>query len=92
MRGSTSLLSTIHCISLLPDQWLGHNLQSNQLLKNKEVDSVVGSCLLWSDVPFNIIKKNPFGQAMWDVVILGSGCKCPTYDEWRRAILQKEKD
>jgi hypothetical protein len=52
----------------------------------------VGKCFLWSDIPFNIVKNNPFYQPMFDAVaIVGPGYKAPTYDELRGPILQNDK-
>jgi hypothetical protein len=52
----------------------------------------VGKYFLWSDIYFNIAKKNPFYQCMFDVVaIFGPKYQSPTYDELRGPILQNEK-
>jgi hypothetical protein len=60
--------------------------------EKEEVDKLVGKCFLWSDIPFNIAKNNPFYQPMFDpVVVVGSGYKAPTCEELRGPILQNEK-
>jgi hypothetical protein len=52
----------------------------------------VGKCFLWSYIPFNIAKNNPFYQHMFDAVaIVGRGYKAPTFKELREPILQNEK-
>jgi hypothetical protein len=52
----------------------------------------VGKCFLWSDIPFNMAKNNPFYQPMFDAVaIVGPRYKAPTYDELSGPILQNEK-
>lgn len=52
-----------------------HSIRS--VLKRKEkvqANKLVGSCFLWSNVPFSIAKNNPFYQLMFDVVaIIGLG-------------------
>eukprot|EP00253_Pinus_taeda_P004546 PITA_04546 len=64
-------------------------------LKKKEkaeADRLVSKCLLWSDVPFNIAKTNPFYQPMFDVAAgVGPGYKAPTFVELRGPLLQDEK-
>jgi hypothetical protein len=63
-----------------------------KIKEKQEADKLVGKCFLWSDIPFNIAKNNPFYQSMFDVVaIVGPGYKAPTYDELRGPILQNEK-
>jgi hypothetical protein len=53
---------------------------------------LVGECFLWSDIPFNIAKNNPFYQPMFDaVVFVGPRFKAPTYEDLRGPILQNEK-
>jgi hypothetical protein len=60
--------------------------------EKEEADKLVGKCLLWSDIPFNIAKNNPFYQPMFDAVaVVGPGYKAPTYEELRGPILQNEK-
>jgi hypothetical protein len=60
--------------------------------EKEEADKLVGKCFLWSDIPFNIAKNNPFYQPMFDaVVVVGPGYKAPTYEELRGPILQNEK-
>jgi hypothetical protein len=60
--------------------------------EKKEVDRAVGRCLLWSDIPLNITKNNPFWQPMHDaIVVVGQGYKSPTFEELQRPILQEEK-
>ena len=64
-------------------------------IKKKEkakADRLVSRCLLWSDVPFNIAKTNPFYQPMFDaVVVIGSGYKAPSFAELRGPLFQNEK-
>jgi hypothetical protein len=59
--------------------------------ENEEDDKLVCKCFLWSDIPFNISKNDPFYQPMFDaIVIVGMGYKVPTYEELRGPILQNE--
>jgi hypothetical protein len=47
-----------------------------KIKEKQEVDKLVGKCFLWSDIPFNIAKNNPFYQPMFDVVaIVGPGTR-----------------
>jgi hypothetical protein len=55
--------------------------------EKEEADKLVGKCFLWSDIPLNIAKNNPFYQPMFDAVV-GLGYKVPTYEELRGPILQ----
>ena len=58
-----------------------------------EADRLVSRCLLWSDVPFNIAKTNPFYQPMFDAVaVVGPGYKAPTFAQLRGPLLQEEKN
>eukprot|EP00253_Pinus_taeda_P033801 PITA_33801 len=68
-------------------------IKSSMKKKEKaEADRLVSRCLLWSDVPFNIVKTNPFYQPMFDVVaVVGLGYKAPTFAELRGPLLQDEK-
>eukprot|EP00253_Pinus_taeda_P014640 PITA_14640 len=68
-------------------------IRSSMKKKEKaEADRLVSRCLLWSDVPFNIAKTNPFYQPMFDVVVVvGPGYKAPTFAELRGPLLQDEK-
>eukprot|EP00253_Pinus_taeda_P004477 PITA_04477 len=68
-------------------------IKSSMKKKEKaEADKLVSRCLLWSDVPFNIAKTNPFYQPMFDVVaVVGPGYKAPTFAELRGPLLQNEK-
>ena len=54
-------------------------IKSSMKKKEKaEADKLVSGCLLWSDVPFNIAKTNPFYQPMFYVVaVVGPGYKAP---------------
>ena len=57
----------------------------------KEVDKLVGRCLLWCDIPFSFA-RNPFYVNMFEVVsIVGPRYKPPTYEQLRGPILQYEK-
>jgi hypothetical protein len=38
--------------------------------EKEEADKLVGKCFLWSDIPFNIAKNNPFYQSMFDAVAI----------------------
>eukprot|EP00253_Pinus_taeda_P027205 PITA_27205 len=68
-------------------------IKSSMKKKEKtEADKLVSRCLLWSDVPFNIAKTNPFYQPMFEaVVVVGPGYKAPTFVELRGPLLQDEK-
>jgi hypothetical protein len=47
-----------------------------KIKEKQEADKLVGRCFLWSDIPFNIAKNNPFYQSMFDVVaIVGPGTR-----------------
>jgi hypothetical protein len=47
------------------------SIRSMEKQKEKEeVDKLVGKCFLWSDIPFNIAKNNPFYQPMFDAVVI----------------------
>jgi hypothetical protein len=60
--------------------------------EKEEVDKMVCECFLWSEIPFNIAKNNPFYQRMFDaVVVVVLGYKAPTYEELRGPILHNEK-
>eukprot|EP00253_Pinus_taeda_P019670 PITA_19670 len=57
-----------------------------------KANRLVNKCLLWSDVPFNIAKTNPFYQPMFDVVVVvGPGYKAPTFAKLKGPLLQDEK-
>ena len=66
------------------------SIKSMVKVKEKvEANKLVGRCFLWSDIPFNIAKTNPFYQPMFDdVVVVGPGYKAPTFDDLRGPILQ----
>eukprot|EP00253_Pinus_taeda_P036730 PITA_36730 len=68
-------------------------IKSSMKKKEKvEDDRLVNRCLLWSDVPFNIAKTNPFYQPMFDAVaVVGPGYKAPTFVELRGPLVQDEK-
>ena len=59
--------------------------------EKKDADTLVGRCLLWSDIPFNFA-NNPFYMSMFEAAaVIGPGYKPPTYEELRGPILQNEK-
>jgi hypothetical protein len=60
--------------------------------KEEEVDEIVAKCFLWSDIPFNIAKNNPFYHSMFEVVaIVGPIYKEPSFNYLRWPLLQGEK-
>jgi hypothetical protein len=92
---SPSTMPSMTSSFFVPRTTLGAQPSIRSMVKIKEkqeADKLVGRCFLWSDIPFNIAKNNPFYQSMFDVVaIVGLGYKAPTYDELRGPILQNEK-
>ena len=59
--------------------------------EKKEVDKLVGRCLLWSDITF-YFARNPFYVPMFEAVaIVGPRYKPPTYEELRGPIIDDEK-
>ena len=79
----------------VPRTTLGAQPSIRSMVKVKEkieADKLVGRCFLWSDIPFNIAKTNPFYQPMFDAaVVVGLGYKAPTFDDLRGPIPQAEK-
>jgi hypothetical protein len=60
--------------------------------EKEEADKIVARCFLWSDIPFNIAKNNPFYHSMFEAVaIVGLGYKGPSYNDLRGPLLQGEK-
>jgi len=61
--------------------------------KKEEVNKLVARCFfLWSDIPFNGGKNNPFYNSMFEVVVIvGPGYKGPSCDDLRGPLLQGEK-
>ena len=60
--------------------------------EKEEADKLLDSHFLWSDIPFSVAKNNPFYQAVIDAItVVGVGYKAPSYDDFRRHILQNEK-
>eukprot|EP00253_Pinus_taeda_P001827 PITA_01827 len=78
----------------VPRTTAGSQLGIKSSMKKKEkveADRLVSRCLLWSDVPFNIAKTNPFYQPMFDAVaVVGPRYKDPTFAELRGPLLQDE--
>ena len=53
---------------------------------------MLGKLFLWSDIPFNVARNNPFDQPTIDAItVVGAGYKAPSYDDFRGWILQNEK-
>jgi hypothetical protein len=68
------------------------SIRSTMKTKEKEVDKIVARCFLWSSIPLNIAKNNPFYLSMFEAVaIVGSRYKGPSYNELRGPLLQGEK-
>jgi hypothetical protein len=60
--------------------------------EKEEADMIVARCFLWSDIPFNIAKNNPFYHSMFEVVaIVGPRYKGPSFNDLRGPLLQGEK-
>jgi hypothetical protein len=60
--------------------------------KEEEADRIVARCFLWSDIPFNIAKNNPFYHSMFEVAaIVGPGYRGPSFNDLRGPLLQGEK-
>eukprot|EP00253_Pinus_taeda_P001982 PITA_01982 len=60
--------------------------------EKEQADNLLAKFLLWSDIPFNIVRNNPFFQPTVDAISsVGSGYKIPSYHDFRGQILQNEK-
>eukprot|EP00253_Pinus_taeda_P023390 PITA_23390 len=60
--------------------------------EKEEADNLLAKFLLWSDIPFSIIRNNHFFQPVVDVISsVGPGYKIPSYHDFRGRILQNQK-
>eukprot|EP00253_Pinus_taeda_P030591 PITA_30591 len=60
--------------------------------EKEQVDKLLAKFLLWSDIPFSIVRNNPFFQPAVDAIAnVGPGYKIPSYHDFRGRILQNEK-
>eukprot|EP00253_Pinus_taeda_P017056 PITA_17056 len=60
--------------------------------EKEQADKLLAKFLLWSDIPFNIVRNNPFFQPAVDAIAsVGLGYKIPSYHDFRGRILQNEK-
>jgi hypothetical protein len=59
--------------------------------EKQEANKIVAKCFLWSDIPFNISKNNPFYHSMFEAAsIVGLGYKGLSYNDLRGPLLQGE--
>jgi hypothetical protein len=62
------------------------------MVRKKEADKIIAKCFLWSDIPFNIAKNNPFYHSMFEATaIVDPGYKGPSFNDLRGPLLQGEK-
>eukprot|EP00253_Pinus_taeda_P002444 PITA_02444 len=60
--------------------------------EKEEADNLLAKFLLWSDIPFSIVRNNPFFQPAVDVIAsVGLGYKIPSYHDFKGRILQNQK-
>lgn len=60
--------------------------------EKKQANKLLAKFLLWSDIPFGIVRNNPFFQPVVDAIaIVGLGYKIPSYHDIRGQIVQNEK-
>jgi hypothetical protein len=60
--------------------------------EEEESNKIVARCFLWSDIPENIAKNNPFYNFMFEVAaIVGPRYKGPSFNDLRGLLLQGEK-
>jgi hypothetical protein len=53
--------------------------------KKEEANKIVARCFLWSDIPFNIAKNNPFYHSMFEAAaIVGPRYRGPSFNDLRR--------
>lgn len=58
----------------------------------EQADRLMAKFLLWSDIPFSVVRNNPFFQPTVDAIAsVGPGYKIPSYHDFRGRILQNEK-
>jgi Protein of unknown function (DUF 659)/BED zinc finger len=68
---------------------IGSMLKRNE---KEEADNLLAKFLLWSDIPFSIVRNNPFFQPAVDAIAsVGPGYKIPSYHDFRGRILQNQK-
>eukprot|EP00253_Pinus_taeda_P001574 PITA_01574 len=60
--------------------------------EKEQADKLLAKFLLWSDIPFSVVRNNPFFQLAVDTIAtIGPGYKIPSYHDIRGLILQNEK-
>eukprot|EP00253_Pinus_taeda_P001667 PITA_01667 len=60
--------------------------------KKEQANKSLAKFLLLSDIPFSIVRNNPFFQPVVDAIAsVGPGYKIPSYHDFRGRILQNEK-
>lgn len=60
--------------------------------EKEQADRLMEKFLLWSDIPFNVVRNNPFFQPIVDAIAsVGPRYKIPSYHDFRGRILQDEK-
>ena len=60
--------------------------------EKEQADKLLAKFLLSSDIPFNIVRNNPFFQPVVDAIAnVGPGYKIHSYHDLRGRILQNEK-
>eukprot|EP00253_Pinus_taeda_P025018 PITA_25018 len=68
---------------------IGSMLKRNE---KEKADNLLAKFFLWSDIPFSIVRNNPFFQPAVDAIAsVGSGYKIPSYHDFRGRILQDQK-
>jgi len=60
--------------------------------EKEQADKLLAKFLIWSDIPFSIVRNNPFFQPVVDVIAtVFPGYEIPSYHDIRGRILQNEK-
>eukprot|EP00253_Pinus_taeda_P032362 PITA_32362 len=60
--------------------------------EKEQADKLLTKSIVWSDIPFSIVKNNPFFQPVVDAIAtVGPGYKIPSYHDFRGRILKNEK-
>merc|ERR1711915_742941 len=97
--GAGSTAASINPIAassfFVPRTTPGSQPSIGSLLKRNEkeqADNLLAKFLLWSDIPFSIVRNNPFFQPAVDAIAsVGPGYKIPSYHDFRGRILQNQK-
>eukprot|EP00253_Pinus_taeda_P025528 PITA_25528 len=60
--------------------------------EKEQADKLLAKFLLWNDIPFSIVRNNPFFQPAVDAIAsVFPGYKIPSYHDFKGRILQNEK-